>query len=138
MPGLILDCSLFASWLLPGERNGAASDILDRVTGEGALVPGIWRIEVLNMLLGAERRGRITSTDRARALAIAAQLPIDVDPETSEHAWNGIAALAERYQLAAYDGAYLELAHRTALPLATLDKDLRTAAAKLGVPLVII
>ncbi len=88
------------------------------------------------MLLIAERRGRMAATDRARALAIAAQLPIDIDPETSEYAWNGIASLAERYRLTAYDGAYLELAHRTALPLATLDKDLRGAAAKFGVPLV--
>ena len=136
MPGLVLDCSIIAAWLLPGERNDAIDRILTRVTEEGALVPGVWRIEVLNALLTAERRKRIAAADRARGLAIVGQLPIEVDLETSDRAWSEIASLAARFRLTAYDAAYLELAHRTGLPLATLDGDVRAAAAKLGVGLV--
>lgn len=136
MPGLVLDCSIVAAWLLPGQKNDAIDRILTRVAEEGALVPGVWRIEVLNMLLMAERRRRIAGSDRARALAIVGQLPIDVDLETSDRAWAETASLAARFRLTAYDAAYLELAHRAGLPLATLDDDLRAAAAKLGVPLV--
>lgn len=135
MPGLVLDCSIIAAWLLPGERNDEVDSILTRVTEIGALVPGVWRIEVLNALLTAERRKRIAAADRARGLAIVGQLPIEVDPETSDRAWTDIASVAARFRLTAYDAAYLELAHRAALPLATLDEDLRAAAVKLGVPL---
>lgn len=135
MPGLVLDCSVIAAWLLPGERSDAIDEILTRVVEEGAFVPDIWRIEVLNTLLVAERRGRIAASDRARALAITGQLPIEIDSETTDRAWSDIASIAERHRLTAYDAAYLELAHRTGLPLATLDQDLRAAAMQLGVAL---
>lgn len=134
MPGLVLDCSVIAAWLLPGESDDEIDRVLTRVTQEGALVPAVWRIEVLNTLLVAERRQRIAGADRARALAIVGQLPIEVDLEMSDRAWREISELAVRYRLTAYDAAYLELAHRAGLPLATLDGDLRQAAAKLGVP----
>src|SRR5262249_61976750 len=97
MAGLVLDCSVVAAWLLSGESNDSIDRILTRVTEEGALVPGIWRIEVLNTFLTAERRRRITGPDRVHALAIAGQLPIEIDLETSERAWNDIASLAARF-----------------------------------------
>lgn len=135
MPGLVLDCSIIAAWLLHGEGDDAIGRILARVTENGALVPDVWRIDVLNVLLTAERRKRITSADRVRGLAIIGQLPIDVDAETADRAWAEIATLAARFRLTAHAAAYLDLAHRTGLPLATLDEDLRAAAAKLGVTL---
>ncbi len=136
MAGLVLDCSVVAAWLLPGESNDAVNRILTRVTETGALVPGIWRIEIANVLLMAERRKRIASRDRDVALASLAGLAIEIDAETSGRAWTDILPLAARFRLTVYDAAYLELAQRTGLPLATLDAELQAAAAKLGVPLV--
>jgi predicted nucleic acid-binding protein len=136
MPGLVIDCSVAAAWLLPRERNEATDRILTRVTEDGALVPGIWRIEIANVLLMAERRKRIGAADRASALESLMGLAIEVDPETSALAWSGLVPLAARFRLTAYDAAYLELAHRAALPLATLDANLRAAAAGLGVALI--
>jgi predicted nucleic acid-binding protein len=90
---------------------------------------------VANALLGAERRKRIHPLRRKEALALVAALPIDADLETWDRAWDTILPLAQRFGLTAYDAAYLELAHRTGLPLATLDQDLRAAAIQLGVAL---
>jgi predicted nucleic acid-binding protein len=136
MAGLVIDCSIVAAWLIPGERNDAIDRILSRVTEEGALVPGLWRIEIANVLLMAERRKRIGGADRVAALASLAGLSIEADPDTWSRAWSETLPLAHRFRLSAYDAAYLELAHRAGLPLATLDHDLRDAAAQLGVPLV--
>ena len=43
--------------------------------------------------------------------------------------------MADRFGLTIYDAAYLELANRRGLPLATLDGELRAAAAVIDVPL---
>lgn len=61
--------------------------------------------------------------------------PITIDTETSSHVWSGTLQLADRFQLTIYDASYLELAHRLALPLASLDRGLRAGAAALGFPL---
>ena len=59
--------------------------------------------------------------------------PIDVDPETDRHAWGATLQLAIRYRLSLYDAAYLELAQRRRVPLATLDRDLQAAAKAEGI-----
>ena len=102
-------------------------------TGEsGALAPGLWPLEVLNGLLVAERRGRLNASRRNRLAGFLRALPISLDDETASQVWTATAGLAERFALSAYDAAYLELAQRHSLPLATLDRDLRTAATALG------
>ena len=90
----------------------------------GAVVPAIWHLEVANSLQSAIRRGRITTTDRQGTLADLARLPIEIDVETATAAWEGTLALADRFGLTTYDAAYLDLAIRRHLPLATLDRQL--------------
>lgn len=133
MMACVLDSAMALAWVLPGERSAATDAILDRVAGAGALVPVLWRLEVANVLLMAERRGRISGDQRVRALQAFGQLPIVDDPETGARAWAATTGLAVVWRLTVYDVAYLELALRTDLPLATLDRALAAAAIGTGV-----
>jgi predicted nucleic acid-binding protein len=101
----------------------------------GAWVPSLWSLEVANILETGIRRGRHDVAFRDSTLADLSLLPISTDPETSNQAWNNTLQLAHRHRLTLYDAAYLELAQRRGLPLATLDSDLRSAATAEGVPL---
>ena len=93
-------------------------------------------MEMANGLATAQRRKRLTATQRARLAGLVQALPVRVDPGSAMLTWGAVAVLAERYELSAYDAAYLELAVRLALPLASLDKRLRAAAVSAGVALV--
>src|SRR6202163_820898 len=99
-------------------------DLLDRVAETGAFVPSLWPLEALNGLLMAERRRRVDARRRQRLAGSLRALPVTLDIETADQAWTATARLAERHRLSVYDAAYLELAQRRKLPLATLDKDL--------------
>lgn len=81
------------------------------------------------------RRGRHDRAFRDATLADLAVLPISLDPETDRQAWGATAQLAARHGLTLYDAAYLELAQRRSLPLATLDRELRSAGSAEGVVL---
>jgi predicted nucleic acid-binding protein len=133
MASLVLDSSIALSWCLPDEKG--LDEIQREVARSGAIAPAHWPLEVANTLLMAERRRRITADFRAAALRDLAALPIIFDTETVARAWNEILGLAEAHRLTAYDAAYLELAQRHVLPLATLDLELRVAAQSLGVSL---
>ncbi len=135
MPALVLDCSATLAWLLADQQPVVAAQILDLVAEKGAMAPGLWPLEVGNALLVAERRGRLSSQNRTEALRGLAGLPIKIDDETAGRAWRETLALAETYHLTVYDAAYLELALRYSLPLATFDAALRIAARTAGVPL---
>jgi predicted nucleic acid-binding protein len=132
---LVLDPSLALSWYFEDWRTFAANARLDQVADQGAIVPGLWRLEIANGLRTAIRRKRIDTAFRDRAIAQLACLPITVDPDTDRYAWTTILQLADRFGLTPYDAAYLELAQRRTLPLATLDGPLRAAAPALGVAL---
>ena len=93
----------------------------------------LWHLELGNVLLQAEKRGRITRTDVATRLALIADLPIAVDQETTPRAWREILLLARAEELTLYDAAYLELAERRGLPLMTKDTALADAAKRIGV-----
>jgi predicted nucleic acid-binding protein len=125
---LVLDASLTLSWFFPDERTSEGVEVLALITEQGALVPSLWRLEVANSLQVGLRRKRLDTVFRDRALSDLAKLPIAVDTETDTQAWKATLALAERFQLTLYDAAYLELAERRALPLASLDQKLREAA----------
>ena len=105
------------------------------MTETGAVAPQAWPVEALNLLLVAERRGRISAPLRARLAGFLQALPITIDTAMAERAWTATAPLAERYRLTAYDAAYLEVALRLALPLATTDAALVAAAREAGVGL---
>lgn len=133
MPACVLDSAMALAWILPGEGNADTDAVLDQVTEVGAVVPGLWRLEIANVLLMAERRLRITQAQRMRALTGLGALPIEIDRETVARAWAGIIDLAQAQGLTIYDAAYLELALRAGLPLATLDQDLARAGRNTGV-----
>ena len=132
---VILDSSITLAWVYSDETTEAILHVLNLVTNHGARVPALWRLEVANILEMGVRRGRTDAAFRDAALADLALLPIRVDPETDRHAWGATMRLASRHQLSLYDAAYLELADRRRLPLATLDRELRMAATAEGVSL---
>lgn len=120
---------------MPGEQNRSLRELLDKVTISGATVPPLWKLEVGNALFFAERRQRITPTQRNEALNQLARLSISTDNDTAAHAWLSTFSLAQRFSLTLYDACYLELAQRRGLPLASLDRDLRAAGSALGIEL---
>ena len=134
MSSFVLDCSVAVAWLLEDERIPEADALLDRLEGGGeAVVPGLWRLELGNVLAGAERRGRIGATGIARCLGLLARLPIVTDRSTEQRALKEILELSRGEYLTTYDAAYLELAMRRGFPLATLDRSLARAARRAGV-----
>ena len=132
---LVLDASVTLAWFFESERTHASDAVLVAVTASGAVVPSLWRLEIANALQMAIRRGRIDKLFRDASLTDLQALNIRVDAETDTAAWSETLALADRWELTLYDAAYLELAARLQLPLATLDKALRIAATGHGVQL---
>ncbi|MGB8535025.1 MAG: type II toxin-antitoxin system VapC family toxin [Acidobacteriaceae bacterium] len=132
---LVLDSSATVAWLYVEEMTPAIRRVVELLAQNGAWVPSLWSLEVANVLEFGVRRGRHDSTFRDAMLADLSQWRISTDLETSKHAWHGTLQFAHRHRLTLYDAAYLELAHRRRLPLATLDGDLRAAATAEGVPL---
>ena len=132
---LVLDASLTMAWYFDDESTAATDALLDRVSDAGAVAPTVWRLEVANAFQTAIRRKRIDAAYRDGALTELALLPIAIDADTDTFAWTTTLRLAERFTLTVYDAAYLELAQRRSLPLATLDEPLRAAGHVLGVPL---
>lgn len=131
----MLDASVALAWMLPDEANAAeARRLIAAVVEESAVVPGHWRLEVGNGLLMAERRGRVPDGTMAVLLGRLAALPIALDPETAARAWDAVPALARRHRLSLYDAAYLELAARKRIALASFDDALRRAADAEQVP----
>ena len=132
---LVLDSSATLAWIFSDETTEPIRRLFDTVSDEGAVVPALWRLEVANSLTVAVRRGRIDADFRRASLADLALLDIATDQHMDFHAWSETLGLADRFQLTLYDAAYLELAVRRDLPLATLDDKLRAAASALGVGL---
>jgi predicted nucleic acid-binding protein len=132
----VLDSSLALAFVLKDEATPESDKILDGL-GQGAVarVPALWRWEVANALLMAERRNRITSAENHRHLAHFRALPIEVDAPAFEEAWSGTHVLARKHRLTVYDAAYLETAIRLGVALGSLDAGLRAAAKAEKVPL---
>jgi predicted nucleic acid-binding protein len=126
----VLDASVAAAWVLPDEVDAFAALIQSLLTSDPAIVPVIWRYEMRNLLVMAERRGRLTPAASDAVLGILARLPISVDASADDAS---MTAIARRRSLTIYDSAYLELAARANLPLATLDRRLREAAKAEGI-----
>lgn len=138
MKEFVLDCSATLPWVFDSEATKAADALLDRLSrGSRAWVPALWHLELANVLLGAKRRGRIDQAGIEQFLGALAVYDIAVDSDTMTNAWAKTLALAEGYDLTVYDAAYLELALRRGLPLATLDTALIAAMKKAGGKLVL-
>jgi predicted nucleic acid-binding protein len=127
---LVVDASIALAWSLPDESSAYADAVLAVVEREGVRVPALWPREIANGLSVAYRRRRITSADEHAFLAALSHLHIEL--EEAVPAVTAIreatAAAAMRYGLTAYDAAYVELAAREGLTLATLDTSMRQAA----------
>ena len=130
---LVLDSSAILAWIYSDETTEPIRRVFQLVADEGAVVPTLWRLEIANSLTVAVRRGRIDANFRRAALADLSLLDITMDDQTDVHAWGETLHLADRFNLTLYDAAYLELAHRRGLPLATLDSEMVTGAKALGV-----
>ena len=133
MTPVVIDCSVFLAWCMADEDEPTAIRAIGRVIETGGVVPRIWWYELRNALLMNERRGRITAQQVADTLADSAALGIEIDDRHDEAS---ILGLARQHGLSVYDAAYLEVASRRGLPLATLDQRLSTAAAANGIAVI--
>jgi predicted nucleic acid-binding protein len=132
---LILDSSVALAWVYANETTDAILRVFDSVRVDGAWIPGLWRWEIANVLQLNVRRGRHSEDFRDDAVDTLALLPVKVDAEADRQAWSATLHLAERHGLTVYDAAYLEIASRRKIPLATLDRQLRAAATGEGIQL---
>lgn len=134
--GFVADASATLPWCFEDEATPETEALLERLrAGEPAIVPAHWPTEVMNGLIMAVRRRRIDGERVARFVRDLAALPIRIQPPHAPATWDAVIRVATEYQLTAYDAAYLELAERTNLPLASLDGELRNAALAAGVVL---
>jgi predicted nucleic acid-binding protein len=129
----VLDCSVSLAWYFKDEANPYADAVASRFPKVQAIVPVIWPLEVANAVLVGERRKRSTEAQATTWLGYLRSLPILVDDETNSRAWVDILAQARTQGLSAYDAAYLELAVRRGLPMATLDSKLKATMHAIGV-----
>jgi predicted nucleic acid-binding protein len=129
----VLDSSVSLAWYFKDEADPYADRVAARFPSVSAVVPGIWPLEVANAVVMGERRKRSTEAQATTWLGYLSSLPILVDDETNVRAWGDVVSLARRHHLSTYDAAYLELALRRGLPLATLDDKLQAAAQAVGV-----
>ena len=132
----VIDASVTLAWCFADEGSGAADRALARLEQEAAVAPSIWPLEVTNGLRAAERRGRLDLADMARVRDLLLSLPVEVEAIDLQLALHDVAEVARSLDLTAYDAAYLALAARRGLPLATADDRLRLAARSAGVELV--
>jgi len=131
----VLDNSVTMRWLFgdgsPGDK-AYAKQVLASISEARVSVPGIWSLEVANVITRAERKFGLTEARSTEFVHALQQMHIQVAPETSVHTMGDTLQLARRYNLSAYDAAYLELALREGLALATLDEGLIKAVKKAG------
>jgi predicted nucleic acid-binding protein len=122
------------AWAFEDEADEHADAALEAMMENGAAVPGLWGFEVVNALVVGERRGRIAAADSARFLELLRGLPIEVE-EAPLSRLTEVLPVARERGLSAYDAAYLAVAMRRGLSLATQDTALRKAASDTGVAL---
>ena len=129
----VIDASVTASWCFPDEQSAVADVAMDRLLQDEAIAPALWTVELRNILVFNERRKRIEPADSDAFLRDLARLPIRVRRDADERTLLG---LARKHGLTAYDAAYLNLAVRAGLPVATQDRLLAKAVRAEGLPLV--
>lgn len=130
----VLDCSVAISWIFKDEDNTKARKLRELLLKKDALVPSLWAIEVSNVLWMSEKKKRITAFQSSTYKKILDTMPIRVDSNTSNLAMGRTLELAREYDITVYDACYLELSLRFGIPLATFDKQLKSAAEIAGIP----
>ncbi|OGT38178.1 MAG: DNA-binding protein [Gammaproteobacteria bacterium RIFCSPHIGHO2_12_FULL_38_14] len=132
----VLDASITLAWCFSDEATPTTNALLERLEFDFAIVPEIWPLEVGNILIAAEKRKRISYANIKEFLALLESLNIKTDTETGARGFRDIIFLAHSEKLTTYDAAYLELAMRYGLPLATKDTALTHAAKRVGVKII--
>jgi predicted nucleic acid-binding protein len=130
----VVDASVVACWYFPDEAHPTADAAARAIAGESATTPELFWFELRNLLLVGERGGRISPIETARLLKLVGALPIEMDHEPDEGL---VLGLARTHKLTVYDAAYLEVALRRMLPIATLDKSIVRAAKAEKVRLIV-
>jgi predicted nucleic acid-binding protein len=130
----VIDSSIGIAWIHPHQATSETDNLLEQVdAGATIVVPSLWYLEMANSLLLLQRRKRITPDERKTALETLSAMVFTVDEGSSLTAFNKMSGLAEKYNLTIYDAAYLEVALRRKLPLASRDDALSRAAGKCGI-----
>jgi predicted nucleic acid-binding protein len=131
----VLDASITLCWCFEDQATSFTEAILDLLAeGKRAIVPFIWPLEMSNALLSGERRKLLSTAQVTSIVEELKSWTIEIDRRGLDRAFSEILSVARTFRLTTYDAAYLELAMREALPLATLDKDLSKAARAAGIP----
>jgi len=130
---IVLDCSLALAWGLPDETSTRADRFLARASEDVFWVPALWWYEMTNALTMAHRRHRVAASDVMRLIELYGGLAIQTDTLLTPEVARRLHLLAQEYSLSAYDAAYLELAQRRTLRLATLDRNLLRAGRRAGI-----
>lgn len=129
----VLDASVTMAWCFGDEATQYTRDVLTLLQRAEAVVPPLWPFEVSNVIAVALRNRRLNAVEAGRFLDLVAALPIEVDAQRTRHVFEKVLPLAREHGLSSYDAAYLELAVRRDVPIATLDARLKQAAARMGV-----
>ena len=133
----VLDCSVSMTWFFEHESANETDALLDELSGDSmAYVAQHWRLEVTNVLLGAEKAKKKSAAETTQFLALLDKLAIETDAETERYSTTTTLSLGRKHKLTSYDAAYLELAIRRGLPLASIDRELRKAAKAESVALI--
>ena len=133
MTGVVVDASVALAWCFPDEGSDYADRVLVAVEGHVVLVPALWSIEITNALLVAEKRKRIKQVETRRFIDLLSELTVVMDARSVADAVSDILPLGREYVISAYDAAYLDVAIRHGVPLATLDSNLRKAGSSAGI-----
>lgn len=128
---LVIDASVALALVIPDEQSEWAEEVMSVVARTSARAPMLWEYEVTSGLRTAERRGRISAQDVDDAVAVLSRLPIRLEQPSAQ----ALLRLSREYALTAYDAAYLAVAVRHGLPVATHDRALAAAALAEGVAL---
>ncbi|HEY1858869.1 MAG TPA: type II toxin-antitoxin system VapC family toxin [Gemmataceae bacterium] len=135
LKSVVLDGSTALAWCFTDENSAYADAVARSLPRIGALVPAVWHLEVANALVVGERRGRCDRDDTLKWTKFLLSLPISIEEHSGSRIFHEVADLARAQKLSTYDAAYLELALRRGLPLATLDEPLKHAAVAVGIEL---
>ena len=129
----VADASVGFAWVYPNQASAGTDILLQQVeSGSSIVIPSFWFLEVANALLAAQRRKLLTAAERKTALEKLSKLTYAVDEVTVSTVFGRTTELAAKHGLSVYDAAYLELALRRHLPLASRDAPLRKAARANG------
>lgn len=132
----VLDASVTVAWCFSDETTPMSLQLLESLKTDRAIVPELWKLEVGNALISAEKRKRISYADIINSLSLLESLTIHTDRETHERGFREIIAIAHAEKLTTYDAAYLELAMRLGIPLATKNAALLAAAKRTGIEVI--